>query len=161
MWSLGIVMLPQVINLMLTHALLAGWARMFVYHLLHLLHRHFSPFNLFIQMFGHHPFIAILVINITLSFLTITRITYGQFHFVINLMFFPPFERSSLTFILNFAYPSSLSRLTMDGNMTPLPCVSCFLLLAPSCVSPARIRRSKTVKPKEFSALLTIVCAPC
>ena len=96
----------SVIKLMLTHALLAGWARMFVYLLLNLLHRHFSPFNLFIQMFGHHLFLVILVINMTLSFLMITRITYGQFHFAINLMFSLPLERLFLTFILNFAYPS-------------------------------------------------------
>ena len=96
----------SVIKLMLTHALLAGWARMFVYHLLNLLHRLFSPFNMFIQMFGHHPFLVILVINITLSFLMITHITYGQFHFEINLMFSLPFERLFLMFILNFAYPS-------------------------------------------------------
>ena len=89
------------------------------------------------------------------------HIIFGSFPYGTSLMFFLPFVLFSLMFILSFAFPSWLYKLTMAGSMTPMPCALSSLTWVFSFVCLAHILLNRMGRPNACFARLTTACVLC
>ena len=109
---------------------------------------------------GPPPYPVCLVLNITLSFLTITPITCGLSLFVLNPTRFPLLHISLLMLLLSWAAPSKACNVITVVSLTTHPHVPSFSPTESISACLAPIPHSKMVKLSVFFALSIISFAP-